>query len=61
MAEEAKLGTRTLQDVQFDRASRWLRNHTRRHLPPPRHINEKINAQRTFLAAEIRNFNARPI
>ncbi len=48
-----------LEDHQFDRAARWLRNHTRAALPPPCHINEKINAQRTWLGNELADFRVR--
>lgn len=60
MARRADISQK-LADHQFNRAARWLRNHTRADLPPPRHINEKINAQRTFLAEAVRSFNAREV
>lgn len=42
-------GRAGLEDHQFNRAARWLRNHNAGEETPPAHIAEKIEAQRPHL------------
>lgn len=48
MSEERRY-PRPLADIQYDRAVRWLKSPRNQGRKPPRHIAEKIAAQRKWL------------